>query len=71
VAARSFDSFLVGLRSGRTWGKVEQGETILPKGGGDTTIAGNNFYIREEADIYRVAAELHRLRMLKGDFGKG
>lgn len=47
---------------------LHRGEMILPRGeadnyrkgksGGGVTIAGNNFYVREEADIDRIAAAL-------------
>jgi hypothetical protein len=49
-------------------------EAIIPlnslsRGGSDTPgktiITGNNFYVREEADIYRIARELYRLQQAK------
>ena len=43
-------------------------------GGGDTLITGNNFYIREEADIKKVSQELHKMeekeRRAKGKGGR-
>ena len=37
----------------------------LDKTGGDTVISGNNFYIREESDIKKVARELKKLQDTK------
>lgn len=65
-------TLLYGLRSGRRGIAGEAGpEYISPLGAEPFTISGNTFYIREEADIHKVAAELHRIRILKGNFGKG
>jgi hypothetical protein len=63
-------TLLYGLRSQKPYGIAgERGpEYISPSGGGDINITGT-FYIREEADIAKVARELHRLRMRKGNMG--
>lgn len=50
--------------------KLPTGSQVLPNNklneaggqGGETVITGNNFYIREESDIEKVARELERLR---------
>ncbi|MDD3892960.1 MAG: hypothetical protein PHE03_11735, partial [Bacteroidales bacterium] len=50
--------------------KLPTGSQVLPNnklneaGGqsGETVITGNNFYIREDADVEKVARELERLR---------
>jgi hypothetical protein len=64
-------TLLVGLRSGQKRIAGEAGrEWVVPEGrGGGVTITGNTFVIREEADIPKVARELHRLRMRKGNMG--
>jgi len=51
--------------------EVHGGEYISqsPAGAGDTVITGNTFYIREEADIRKIARELHRLQLLRGASG--
>src|SRR5574343_1466984 len=63
-------TLLYGLRSQKPYAIAgERGpEYISPSGGGDINITGT-FYIREEADIAKVARELHRLRMRKGNMG--
>lgn len=53
--------------------KLPTGSQVLPNNklneaggqGGETVITGNNFYIREESDIEKVARELERLRLDK------
>lgn len=68
-------TLLYGLRSKRPVGIAgEAGEEVISPvgaGSGDVIISGNNFYVREEADIVKIANELHRRRMLKGNFGVG
>jgi hypothetical protein len=63
-------TLLSSLRTGRPYAIAgENGpERVVPGGGGDINITGT-FYIREEADIPKVARELHRLRMRKGNMG--
>jgi hypothetical protein len=64
-------TLLTGLRTGQRRIAGEAGpEYVVPAGkmGGDINISGP-FYIREEADIPKLAQELHRLRMIKGNFG--
>jgi len=43
---------------------VHAGE-VISQGGGETVITGNNFYIREESDITKVARELFILQRTK------
>ena len=73
-------TLLSSIRTGRPTGiMAEKGaEEIGPVGGrrgggsnGGVTITGNTFIIREEADISKIASQLHRMRMLKGNFGAG
>ncbi len=63
-------TLLYGLRSQKPYAIAgESGpEYVSPGGGGDINITGT-FYIREEADISKVARELHRLRLRKGNMG--
>jgi len=64
-------TLLYGLKSKRAYAIAGEAgrESVVPGGSSGVTIKDNTFVIRQESDIYKVAAELHRLRMLKGNFG--
>lgn len=68
-------TLLTSVRTGKTYGKMAEmePEEIGPVGGklrgGDVTNIYGPWYIREEADINKIASQLHRMRMLKGNFG--
>jgi predicted DNA-binding WGR domain protein len=64
-------TLLSSMRTGRPYAIAgENGpERVVPGGGGGNVNITGTFYIREEADIPKVARELHRLRMRKGNMG--
>jgi hypothetical protein len=64
-------TLLYGLRSRRTYGIAgEAGTEFITPGssGGGVVITGNNFYIREEADIDKVGMELERRIRLRARY---
>jgi len=64
-------TLLYGLKSMKPYAIAGEAgrEAVVPQGKmGDTIITGNNFYIREEADIKKTARELHRLQLLRGNY---
>ena len=63
-------TLLSSLKTGRPYGVMaEKGPEAIGAAGGNLTINIAELHVREDADVNRIAAELHRIRMLRGSFG--